>query len=1147
VESGVIPDYSDGFSVRMIWGAKGELIFYVYHQDQKSIYGDGSMWNNFKFVTGQWYNITFRIVLNTVNDNVGSNDGILEGFIDGKLMIQLTNFRFRNYENINIDNIYNCSFFGGNDESFASQRDEWIDVDNFLVYRYSNDVLDVPRGQETSSWSKTLLHPYHDFLDEDWKKSFKASSYTSSAVTLSWTDYPFSTGYTLERSINGGSSFTAIAALNYGTKTYSDTDIKPGTSYTYRLKAYTSTSYTVNVTTPSSPLPEAPTNLSSGEITKTSVKLSWIDNADNESGYIVTQSASSDFSSPATYTLASNTTTFLNSNLSSNTVYYYKVTAYNNAGSSASSNTLKIQTLNPSPPAAPTNLVYTSVLKYSLSLGWTDNANTETGVYVERSLSSSSGFTVIDTLPANSVAFTDDGLSLGTLYYYRIRAFNDDGLSAYSNVLEIRTLDLLPPTAPSDLVCTSVYKHAITLNWKDNSFNETGTYVEKYVPSSGFVTIDTLPANALTYSDHGLKGGTKYFYRTRAFNYDGISNYSNIVEVQTLTLTVPDPPYNLSAQQLNNSATKLTWEEDNDNEEGFELVRCDSGSSFFLLTSLDSNTLSYADTNLRTGWLYQYKIRAYNPDGFSSYSEIIEVTTPSLYPPAAPSDFRTMKIDYDKVDLAWNDNSNNETGFIVERTNPDQSLKELKVSLDKTAFSDTNLLDNSNYIYHIRAYNDDGNSYASEILQVHTPKLYAPQAPSQFRAIEFTANSLTINWKDNSDNESGFILKRYLNGDPDNMVEVKLPENDTVYTDFNLAPNTTYVYEIYAINIAGKSPDVNSLFSTLSVAENARVKDSLIAYYNFTRNAENIVVDLSNYKEPINLRIDNPTFITWDKDHKLTLTGNTLVHSEIPARKIIEACKRTNAFSVEMWVKPLESYSLIESYLLSIDKNEMERAFVTVQNFSNLKNTWDYSYATGLQTESTGISGLPYLDPSDCFSYINLNHIVYCIDELGQEKIYINGVKYAEGYRPGGFSSWENNYFLRLGNSEDLTHPWYGTYYLLAIYNIALSEEAIKINYSAGPMDNMEMNPLNYKINIFPNPAHEIVNIELVPTEEYDVNEETTLRIIDLNGVTRFEEVVFNPSRYYLKTLTVTNLVRGIYLVQISNGSSYNSATFILR
>jgi fibronectin type 3 domain-containing protein len=85
-----------------------------------------------------------------------------------------------------------------------------------------------------------------------------------------------------------------------------------------------------------------------------------------------------------------------------------------------------------------------------LKLAWDDNSTNEAGFKIERSLSSSSGFVQIATTAANVTAFTDTGLSAGVTYYYRVRAWNSGGNSAYTNVASGTTLPP-PPTAPGSL------------------------------------------------------------------------------------------------------------------------------------------------------------------------------------------------------------------------------------------------------------------------------------------------------------------------------------------------------------------------------------------------------------------------------------------------------------------------------------------------------------------------------------------------------------------------------------------------------------------------------------------------------------------------------------------------------------------------
>jgi hypothetical protein len=100
-------------------------------------------------------------------------------------------------------------------------------------------------------------------------------------------------------------------------------------------------------------------------------------------------------------------------------------------------------------PAAPTGAVASSPSSTSIQVSWTDNATNETGYLVERSASSSSGFAQVGTAAANATSYTDAGLTASTTYYYRVRATNAGGQSAYSNVASATTQASSPP--PTDV------------------------------------------------------------------------------------------------------------------------------------------------------------------------------------------------------------------------------------------------------------------------------------------------------------------------------------------------------------------------------------------------------------------------------------------------------------------------------------------------------------------------------------------------------------------------------------------------------------------------------------------------------------------------------------------------------------------------
>jgi hypothetical protein len=83
------------------------------------------------------------------------------------------------------------------------------------------------------------------------------------------------------------------------------------------------------------------------------------------------------------------------------------------------------------PPAAPNTLTATAT-GTTIDLTWVDVATNETGYKIERSLDNVT-FAQIGTAAADATTYSDSGLTALTLYYYRVRAYNADGDSAYSN------------------------------------------------------------------------------------------------------------------------------------------------------------------------------------------------------------------------------------------------------------------------------------------------------------------------------------------------------------------------------------------------------------------------------------------------------------------------------------------------------------------------------------------------------------------------------------------------------------------------------------------------------------------------------------------------------------------------------------------
>jgi hypothetical protein len=187
-------------------------------------------------------------------------------------------------------------------------------------------------------------------------------------------------------------------------------------------------------------------------------------------------------------------------------------------------------------PNGPTGLSGTVVTNRRIDLSWTDQASNETSFFLERATNSS--FTqnlAIATLSSNATSYQDSAVAPSTTYFYRLRAYNSAGYSAYSNVVNYATPAAALPAAPTSLNGAVVSNSRIDLIWTDNASNETSFSIDRATNSSFTQNLVTksVVSNTTSYQDTGLSASTTYYYRVRAANVDGYSGYSNVVNVTT--------------------------------------------------------------------------------------------------------------------------------------------------------------------------------------------------------------------------------------------------------------------------------------------------------------------------------------------------------------------------------------------------------------------------------------------------------------------------------------------------------------------------------------------------------------------------------------------------------------------------------------
>jgi hypothetical protein len=543
----------------------------------------------------------------------------------------------------------------------------------------------------------------------------------------------------IQRRQGQNGAWESIYKYDSNLKSYEDQAVPlDNTEYCYRVyfEPYPGDVSNVLCATTLAAVPGSPTDLTATAVSSSQINLKWTDNAGNETDFLIQRSADGNTFTDLG-TVPPNTTAYSHTGLSAGTRVYYRVWARRGAQVSRASTNVADATTPalPQPPAAPTNLAATAVSSSQINLSWTDNSTNELGFEVERSTDGIS-FSKIATITANT--FPNTGLAAAARYYYRVRAVNNAGPSGYSNVASATTSapPLQVPTAPSGLSAAAVSSSQINLTWADNSNNETGFEVERSTDGVSFSKIADNQPN--TFSNTGLSASTKYYYRVRAVNQAGASGYTNVASATTSAppVQVPAAPSNLSATAVSSSRIDLSWTDNSDNETGFEVDRSTDGISFSKIADSQSNTLS--NTGLPASTKYYYRVRAVNQAGASGYSNVAGATTspPPKNPPAAPSSLSAAAMNSDQIDLGWQRNSTNETGFEIEQSTaaggPFTKISETK-NLKVTVLG---LVGQTTYYFRVRAFNADGYSGYSNVASAKTPETIIsvrPPIPTEIR------------------------------------------------------------------------------------------------------------------------------------------------------------------------------------------------------------------------------------------------------------------------------------------------------------------------------------------------------------------------------------------------------------------------------
>jgi hypothetical protein len=510
--------------------------------------------------------------------------------------------------------------------------------------------------------------------------------------------------------------FTQLASLpaspgTLATVSYTDNTAVAGTQYFYFAQAFNGTtsssdSNVASATTPTTAgggtggggtgtpnpggVPNGPFGLSVAATAPTTVQLSFVDNSNNETGFVVQRStAGGAFTTLATLAAAAgvdSTVSYTDSTAAAGTSYSYTVNAVNGPYQSSTAGPVSVTTpttaggstppggggvTNPGgPPNGPYALLLGATGPNSVQISFVDNSSNETGFVIERATGASGPFTQVATLPPASgvhstVTYTDSTDAPATTYFYRAYAVNGIYQSSIAGPMSVTTpagSTVTIPNAPSGLSVTDASTSQIPqvlVSFTDNATNESGLVIQRSTNASGpFATVTTLPGDVgtgmRTYTDTGVSAGTTYYYQVYAENSAGSSTIDGPLSVTTAASSTgsggttnpggpPNGPYGIDANAINSNSVQLTFIDNASNETGFVILRSSSAAGPFTQVGTASASpgtrgiVTFIDASVSPSSTYYYEAYAVNGPYASSVAGPTKTTTPALNATPTPT------------------------------------------------------------------------------------------------------------------------------------------------------------------------------------------------------------------------------------------------------------------------------------------------------------------------------------------------------------------------------------------------------------------------------------------------------------------------------------------------------------------------------
>ena len=193
----------------------------------------------------------------------------------------------------------------------------------------------------------------------------------------------------------------------------------------------------------------------------------------------------------------------------------------------------------------------------------------------------------------------------------------------------------------------------------EDSDSDQVTYLLTSDCQHGTVTVDK--NGCFTYKpDSDYEGKDSFTYQAK----DSVGSCPNqrvVIDIKQAPSVLPAAPSNLVLEALSTCKIKVSWQDNSDNETGFDIYR--DGK---LVSVKEANTVtSNICGDMKPASTYQITVKAKNAAGSSKGISATVTTKDITTPPTAPTDLKVLAKDKTSVRLAWQDNADNESAYDV--------------------------------------------------------------------------------------------------------------------------------------------------------------------------------------------------------------------------------------------------------------------------------------------------------------------------------------------------------------------------------------------------------------------------------------------------------------------------------------------------